>query len=116
MKNDSPQNFNYGWDRIPIMSESNMEYRSLCSSCKNAVDCTFKKDRQKPTLYCEEFEIYIRPPMETAGKEKPSPATLVNAEQGDSGKFIGLCSNCHNRRTCAFPKPEGGVWHCEEYR
>jgi hypothetical protein len=30
--------------------------------------------------------------------------------------FLGLCRNCENRRTCAFPKPEGGIWHCEEYQ
>lgn len=27
----------------------------------------------------------------------------------------GLCVNCANRETCLYPKPEGGVWHCEEY-
>jgi NADH-quinone oxidoreductase subunit E len=28
----------------------------------------------------------------------------------------GLCVNCENRHTCEFMKPDGGVWHCEEYR
>jgi len=28
----------------------------------------------------------------------------------------GLCINCENRNTCKFIKPNGGVWHCEEYR
>jgi hypothetical protein len=28
----------------------------------------------------------------------------------------GLCINCENRHTCEFIKPNGGVWHCEEYR
>lgn len=27
----------------------------------------------------------------------------------------GLCMNCELRLECAFPVPEGGVWHCEEY-
>jgi hypothetical protein len=98
------------------MSENNMQDRSLCSNCRNAADCTFQKDSQKPALYCEEFEIDISPSPKIAGKEKPLPAAQVDAEDKDSGKFIGLCSNCDNRRTCAFPKPEGGVWHCEEYR
>jgi NADH-quinone oxidoreductase subunit E len=31
------------------------------------------------------------------------------------GKYKGLCLNCANRETCTFPKPEGGVWHCDEY-
>lgn len=28
----------------------------------------------------------------------------------------GLCINCENRNTCKYIKPNGGVWHCEEYR
>jgi hypothetical protein len=28
----------------------------------------------------------------------------------------GLCVNCDLRETCAFHKPEGGVWFCEEYQ
>lgn len=28
----------------------------------------------------------------------------------------GLCINCDVRDTCTFPKPEGGVWFCEEYQ
>jgi hypothetical protein len=115
MKNDSLPNFNNGWDIIRIMSERNMEYRSLCSSCKNAAGCTFQKDRQKPALYCEEFEIDTCPSAEIAEKEKPLPTISVDVEDKDSGKFIGLCSNCNKRRTCVFPKPEGGIWHCEEY-
>ena len=99
------------------MSENDMEYRSLCCNCRNASDCTFQKNRQKPSFYCEEFEIDIYPSAATAvGKATPLPIAQADAEDKDSGKFIGLCSNCDNRRTCTFPKPEDGVWHCEEYQ
>jgi len=27
----------------------------------------------------------------------------------------GLCLTCARKKTCLHPKPEGGVWHCEEY-
>ncbi len=30
--------------------------------------------------------------------------------------FKGLCINCDLRFTCTLPKPETGVWYCEEYR
>jgi hypothetical protein len=116
MKNDSPPNFNDDWDVNRIMSESDIEQRSLCSSCKHAGDCAFQKERQKPAFYCEEFEIDTRPLEEKAEKEKPSPAISIDVGETDSDQFIGLCSNCANRKTCAFPKPEGGVWHCEEYQ
>lgn len=28
----------------------------------------------------------------------------------------GLCVNCDVRETCTLPRPEGGVWYCEEYQ
>jgi hypothetical protein len=98
------------------MFENNMEYLTLCSSCKNAGDCIFQKGRVKPALYCEEFEIDVYPSTKIAGKAQPLPTASVEAEDEDSGGFIGLCNNCDNRRTCGFRKLEGGIWHCEEYR
>jgi len=98
------------------MSENKMEYRSLCCNCRNSTDCTFQKDRQRPSLYCEEFEVDMSPSAKIAGQGKPLSTASVDAEDEDSGKFIGLCINCDNRRSCTFPMPEGGVWHCEEYQ
>ncbi|KPJ66922.1 hypothetical protein AMJ44_07635 [candidate division WOR-1 bacterium DG_54_3] len=37
------------------------------------------------------------------------------AEEKDSGRYKGLCRNCEKRENCMLPKPEGGVWRCEEY-
>lgn len=28
----------------------------------------------------------------------------------------GLCATCELCETCTFPRPESGVWRCEEYR
>ena len=97
------------------MSE-NIRYLGLCLTCENALACTFARDPNKPVFYCEEFEIektsFIKPP----GKKQLPATGPAAANDKDSTKFIGLCSDCENRRTCAFPKPEGGVWHCEEYQ
>ena len=98
------------------MSEKNMQDRSLCSNCENDPDCNFKKNFQKPSFYCEEFEVAACPPVETTKKAKSVAGKPINVKDEDSGKLTGLCSNCDNRRTCTFPKPEGGIWHCEEYR
>lgn len=98
------------------MSKNNMEYRGLCSTCKHSECGNFPRDPNKPVFYCEEFEVDTCPPVKTTGKDKSPAATSVGHENEDSGKFIGLCNNCDNRRTCVFPKPEGGIWHCEEYR
>jgi len=93
----------------------NINRISLCSNCKNAPTCTFPKDPNRPSFYCEEFEIEdVHPSVKTIRKDVSLATPSVDAE--DSGKFIGLCSNCDNRRTCGFPRLEGGVWHCEEYQ
>ncbi|MCF7919234.1 MAG: hypothetical protein K9N06_04920 [Candidatus Cloacimonetes bacterium] len=38
--------------------------------------------------------------------KKPEPPQKV---------FKGLCTNCENRFICKLPRPETGVWYCEEY-
>ncbi len=40
----------------------------------------------------------------------------VRPRAGKPGELKGLCANCEIRDTCTFPKAEGGIWHCEEYR
>ena len=93
----------------------NTIYPRLCSTCKHASTCTFPRDPQRPSFYCEEFEIESVPAKRKAEEDKLQPtASFVTAEE--SGSLIGLCSDCENRQTCVFPKPEGGIWHCEEYR
>ena len=67
-------------------------------------------------MYCEEFEIEVTTPGKTPVDETSRVAERHNAEVEDSSVSIGLCMDCENVRTCVFPKPEGGVWHCEEYR
>jgi hypothetical protein len=36
-------------------------------------------------------------------------------EEQDSSKYKGLCKNCKKRDNCKLPRPEGGVWRCEDY-
>jgi hypothetical protein len=93
------------------------KYRGLCSTCKNAPMCMYRRGSKQPVLQCEEFEGYAPLSVRTTGRNI-SPASLENGSsiQGkDSGKYKGLCRNCENRETCTYPKPEGGVWHCNEY-
>jgi len=97
------------------MSENTL-YRGLCSTCRHAPNCTYPGDVQRPAFYCEEFEIEI-----TTAKKIPeygisqSTASSIAVPE-ESAELIGLCSDCENRKTCVFPKPEGGIWHCEEYQ
>ena len=43
------------------------------------------------------------------------PVTRSSAEEEDSARYKGLCRNCKKQETCELPRPEGGVWRCEDY-
>jgi len=36
-------------------------------------------------------------------------------EPRDSARYKGLCRNCKKRQDCTVPKPDGGIWRCEDY-
>jgi len=97
------------------MSE-NKRYMGLCSTCKNVSSCTFPRDPDKQLINCEEFEIETTSSLKPPAKELPTTSLRRAAKDKDSTKFIGLCGDCENRQTCTFPKPEGGIWRCGEYR
>jgi hypothetical protein len=86
---------------------------SLCANCKNAATCTFPKAPDKPSFYCEEFELEELPQKKIT--RTPSIESHFTKEK-DTSELKGLCSDCENHRTCKFPKHEGGIWHCEEYQ
>jgi len=88
------------------------EYRGLCATCKHTSTCTFPRSKDRPVHFCEEFD----------GEEDKPALTVVHHEEvldqealADREKYPGICSTCEKRDTCTFPKPEGGVWHCEEF-
>ena len=98
---------------------SSMTYGGLCSTCNKESSCTFPRDHSRPVMQCEEFEGIIPAPAKNERKNNPiSDNSRVHShtEEDHSGTYMGLCSNCEKRETCTFPKPESGVWRCEEYQ
>ena len=88
-------------------------YRDLCSTCNHAEACGHRSTPDRPIFYCENFDAFV--PI----APRPPRATTVDSRSAgvlSAGRRQGLCVNCENRDTCTMPKPEGGVWHCEEYR
>jgi hypothetical protein len=81
----------------------------LCSTCNNKPSCVYRESRGKDAIYCEMFDSY------TNGHRDSSASVKVVAESKPSGKYKGLCANCLHKEACVLNKPEGGVWHCEEY-
>ena len=92
--------------------------QGLCSCCIGAATCTYPKTPGRPILECEEFDGILAPPLGLVPPRSVAPlnpARQASPRGSDFKEYRGLCSNCELRATCTYPKPEGGVWHCEEY-
>jgi hypothetical protein len=86
----------------------------LCSTCTSAPACALRKDRAAAILECEEFSGNG---SSARGRRKSSAPAQARRRAGaypDAG--VGLCVTCEARKVCTSSNPEGGVWHCEEYR
>ncbi len=104
-------------EKAPAVS-TKPEYGGLCSTCQNARNCTYPRSLDRPILQCEEFEGFEYPSDRTTVNDivrKSRPHVSSEDEEKDKIEYKGLCQNCEKRTTCTFPKPEGGVWRCEEY-
>ena len=85
----------------------------LCVTCNNAAHCVYRKRRGTDAIYCETFDGYA-PPNGNGGKDVAA-VIVMTPDTAESTEFKGLCVNCAHRDDCKLPRPEGGVWHCEEY-
>jgi hypothetical protein len=97
---------------VPESPARPLPYRDLCSTCNHAETCGSRSTPERPILFCELFEASA--PAPTAAPAAAPPAALAGGQGAVEHK--GLCANCENRETCTMARPEGGVWHCEEYR
>jgi len=93
-------------------------YEGLCSACKYSLRCTLTKSPGQGIQFCEEYEGGggPHPGGKAGGCAGPAKPRGTDAKPGASGAVLGLCGNCSNRDTCRFPRPDAGVWHCEEYQ
>ena len=88
--------------------------QGLCATCHEAAHCAYARNATGPILFCEMFDEGR--PEEQVEADTPRAETQTAGEKRPAGRLKGLCINCDHRETCTFPKPEGGVWHCQEYR
>ncbi|MDQ7825976.1 MAG: hypothetical protein RDV48_24450 [Candidatus Eremiobacteraeota bacterium] len=87
----------------------------LCRACRKAEDCTFPRRNGAKVSHCEEAELPPADPVATMEKFVSS-LSREKTRKAFSSALKGLCKNCENAPECVFPKAEGGVWNCEEYR
>ena len=91
-----------------------IQVSGICTGCRHAQGCTYPRHPGQPVLQCEEFEEVARE-MEEPIEAPRTMREATPAEAAAPGTLMGLCRNCENRLTCTYPKPAGGVWHCDEY-
>ncbi len=87
----------------------------ICQSCLFFPECSLRRDKETPVCFCELFEC-------TSDVESSAREIDLDHCPGDSNpefcdrSLKGLCMNCENRTTCRYPRQEGGVWHCSDYK
>jgi hypothetical protein len=96
-------------DELVLEREEEL-YGGLCATCVNASGCTFPRDPGRPILSCDEYELPDTLPARAFAPVIPAP----DHEDAENMELKGLCRQCAIRITCRYPKPEGGVWHCDE--
>ncbi len=94
---------------IPAKLERTL-YTGLCPDCMNEPACTFPRDPSRPIWSCDEF----KPPPSVSAPDQPAAPFMAVKERSEPEELIGLCRDCLRRSICQYPKPLGGVWHCEE--
>lgn len=87
----------------------------VCLACKFDPDCIFEAASDRVALQCEQFELGLLESPGQAPTIHGNPFGRNPSCEKDWSAHSGLCANCDNRKTCIYPKPEGGVWRCEEY-
>ncbi|OGB94967.1 MAG: hypothetical protein A2Z31_07100 [candidate division NC10 bacterium RBG_16_65_8] len=87
----------------------------LCRTCVQAAECTFPRDPNRPVRSCDEFEGADGPRSDHIPRiVAASVFPLGGRPEKGATEVKGLCVQCARRHTCAYPKPAGGVWHCDE--
>lgn len=81
----------------------------VCVNCVHATTCRLSSSRTEPVWDCEEYRASGGPDAVAVKLNGGPPADYARARR------LGLCVDCVHRECCTLPKPEGGVWHCEEY-
>lgn len=81
----------------------------LCPTCNHSGNCVHRNDFRGVVFQCEEYNGSepLREKMSKVPKDdSPQPYSSLK----------GLCMNCDFASTCTLPKPETGIWFCNEYK
>jgi hypothetical protein len=94
--------------------------QGICRSCEDYPTCKLQMRGDKPVFFCEEIPLAVSPRQASRGwQDIPAHSKVVEISAGKNeaarSLYLGLCRTCRKLTTCAFSKPGGGTWICEEY-
>lgn len=93
----------------------NERLTGICLTCGNEIHCTFPVSRPSGVIECDEFHPEYGVSDRRSSAVSVAGGSHLKPASSDSTLVKGLCVNCERLASCTFPKPAGGVWHCEEY-
>jgi hypothetical protein len=104
-----------------LLNSAPVDFIGLCSTCNNndnnaMPNCGLRMRRGFDAIFCELFDTYSeKDPGSRKDRWDNSRPKTKKSGMTSSNNLKGLCINCEHRESCLLPKPDGGVWHCEEY-
>ncbi len=86
--------------------------QGICLTCLHFAKCVLRPAECSTDgiHFCEEYMTVCLAPV-VVTDEKPK-----NMMKRPPSGLLGLCSDCLCYPSCSFPRPEAGVWHCEDYQ
>jgi hypothetical protein len=102
-----------------MVQDVQREHNDICMTCNSNEICTTGKNQRGPIWFCEQFDDYValsEQELPVTAFQPPKPQARVRTLGKESIQAKGLCENCESFGICQYIKPNGGVWHCEEYR
>lgn len=103
--------------RTMTVAELRPSYAGLCELCNLRSTCSFPRSMEHPVTSCEEFDGGAVQAGQRVAVSSATrlPLEVVSRASVTNPMARGLCTTCERFDTCQFPKPEGGVWQCEEF-
>ena len=88
-------------------------HKKMCEGCSKYDLCTIRISG-KDLEFCEDYEA------KNYFNSRSVPISNSNTSESLINNIIinqpkGICKNCANLESCLYPRPEGGIWRCEEY-
>jgi hypothetical protein len=85
------------------------------------LSCPSKSTPKNLSRYFFADVVFRQPTEDGSDEANDCDGEKQPTEEADDSRSMpseplkGLCIDCKKRHTCRRPKPQGGVWRCEEY-